>query len=252
MDEHDRLTEVFFDVQRGLPRQGIGSNEQTLRALALCSGLPRSVSVLDIGCGPGMQTVALARALSGDVTAVDLYEEFLDQLRESAEAAGLSDRITAVGADMADLPFGRESFDLIWCEGAAYFMGFEEALVGWQSLLRQGGYMAISEIVWTRPDPPPLVFDFYTSQYPGMTDVEGNLERIRNAGCELMGHFTLPEATWWDEYFTPLEAKLPALREKYAGDKEALGVVDAVRQECDIRRRFADTYGYEFFVVRVS
>jgi len=35
VDERDWATDVFFDVQRGLPRQGIGSDEQTLRALAL-------------------------------------------------------------------------------------------------------------------------------------------------------------------------------------------------------------------------
>jgi len=61
MDDIDpRLLEVFFDVQRGLPRQGVGDSESTRKALALCSQLPDKPVVLDIGCGPGMQTIVLA------------------------------------------------------------------------------------------------------------------------------------------------------------------------------------------------
>ena len=61
-------------MQRGLPRQGIGSDEETLRALALCMGLPAPPVILDVGCGPGVQTMTLARATGGRVTAVDLHE----------------------------------------------------------------------------------------------------------------------------------------------------------------------------------
>ena len=68
-----RLLEVFFEVQRGLPRQGPGDNGSTNKALALCLGLPDKPSVLDIGCGPGMQTMALAEASSGSIIAVDKY-----------------------------------------------------------------------------------------------------------------------------------------------------------------------------------
>ena len=65
MDESLELMEVFLDVQRGLPRQGPGCDESTQKALALCVGLPENPAVLDIGCGTGMQTVALAQALGG-------------------------------------------------------------------------------------------------------------------------------------------------------------------------------------------
>ena len=58
-----KLLEVFFDVQRGLPRQGPGSNECTNEALAFCDELPDNPSVLDIGCGPGMQTSCHSESL---------------------------------------------------------------------------------------------------------------------------------------------------------------------------------------------
>jgi ubiquinone/menaquinone biosynthesis C-methylase UbiE len=250
IDEKQRLTDVFFDVLHGLPRQGIGSDEQTLRALALCEDLPDKPDVLDIGCGPGMQTVALAKALDARITAVDLHDEFLDELRARADAAGVRDRIGIMRADMAYVPFGADSFDLIWCEGAAYIMGVTEALLAWQRPLRRSGYVALSEIVWTQPDPPAEVLEFHGGAYQGMTDIEGNLERFRVTGYDVVGHFLLPEACWWDDYYDPLEAKLPALFEKYAGDEPALEIVESTRREIELRRRYPDAFGYAFFVGR--
>jgi len=60
MTDDRRLLNVFFEVQRGLPRQGPGCDESTLQALALCR-LPERPAILEIGCGPGMQTVELAK-----------------------------------------------------------------------------------------------------------------------------------------------------------------------------------------------
>lgn len=249
-NDDERLTEVFFDVQRGLPRQGIGSEESTLRALGFCTDLPVEHEVLDVGCGPGMQTVALAGALDGRITAVDLHEEFLEELRARAVAAGVIDRITILRASMDDLPFEPGSFDLIWCEGAAYIMGVPESLASWHRLLRRAGYVAFSELVWTMADPPAEVVDLFQPGYPSMTDVEGTLARIHEAGYDVIGHFLLPESAWWEDYLAPLEAKLPGLSARYAGDKEALAIVDTTRQEIELRRRFPDAYGYAFFIGR--
>jgi hypothetical protein len=96
------------------------------------------------------------------------------------------------------------------------------------------------------------VVELYARGYAGMTDVEGNLARVRDAGYELVGHFRLAEAAWWDEYFGPLEAKLPALVEKYAGDDAAPASVDDTRLEIALRRRYPESFGYEFFVARAA
>ena len=252
MDENARLFEIFLDVQRGLPRQGPGCEASTRAALALCRGLPARPTILDVGCGPGMQTVVLATACDGVVTAVDTGREYLDQLQARAEAAGVADRIETLTADMTALPFEPARFDLIWSEGAAYVMGFAAALSAWRRFLKPGGFIAVSELVWLRPDPPAEVAAFFRDEYPAMTDVAANLETVRHAGYELLGHFTLPDAAWWDHYYTPLQAKLPALREKYAGDDAALRLIATTEREIDMRRRFGDCYGYEFFVGRAS
>lgn len=249
-DDHG-LGEVFFELHRDLPREGPGDDASTLRALAMCAELPVHPDVLDVGCGPGMQTVALADATGGIVTAVDLHEAFLDQLRERAAEAGVRERILAMRGDMTDLPFGRHSFDLIWCEGAVYIMGVSEALSSWRECLRPGGYIVFSELTWLVEDVPAAAWGFFTHAYPGVRDIAGNLARIRAADYEVVGHFTLPAESWWTYYGTPLEARIPALRERYAGDEAALAVIEEVIDEHAIRRAYPDSYGYEFYVARL-
>lgn len=248
MDDDPRLFEVFLDVQRGLPRQGPGLDEITLKVLALCRGLPERPAVLDIGCGPGMQTMALARAVDGPITAIDVHEEYLDILEARAAEAGVAGRMNVRMADMSSLPFRPESFDLVWSEGAAYIMGFAAALTDWKVLLRPGGFIAVSELVWLRPDPPAEMAAFFAAEYPAMTDIETNLSTVEDCGYEPFGHIILSDDGWWRHYYSPLEAKLPEMRETYAGDEEALGVIDMTAREIDMRRRFGDWYGYAFFV----
>ena len=250
MNEDQRLFDIFLDVQRGLPRQGPGCEESTLRALSLCGELSERADLLDIGCGPGMQTATLAKAVDGNVAAVDIRREYLKQLKGRVEAAGIASQIAILAGDMKAPPFAPESFDLVWSEGAAYIMGFGKALAEWRRLLKPGGYIAVSELVWLQPDAPAELAEFFGSEYPPMTHVEANLTALRACGYDSKGHFTLPDAAWWEHYYTPLTAKLPSLRERYARDSGALGVIDMTEREIEMRRRFPDWYGYEFFVGR--
>lgn len=252
MDGDSALEAVFRDVQHGLPRQGPGTDAATLHALELCTDLPEPARVLDIGCGPGMQTLAIARSRDVQVVAVDLDKTYLAELTDAARLAGLEDRVETHVLDMADLPFGDGEFDLVWSEGSAYIMGFENALRAWRHLLRPGGYAMVSELCWLTDAPGQPIAAFFAEGYPAMTDVASRAATMEACGYEVLGHFTLPDEGWWRHYYTPLEGKLPDLEDRYAADESALELVRLTRREIEMRHQYPDHYGYEYFIGRFT
>lgn len=242
--------DLFFELFDGLPRQGPGDPASTRRALGLLPPLGPRARVLDVGCGTGGATLPLARHTAARLTALDRHGPFVLELRRQARAAGLADRLQAVVGDMARIGFRSGSFDAVWCEGAAYVLGIEPALRAWRELLRPGGHVALTDSCWLAPDRPPECAAFWQSEYPAMTDVAGVLAAAGRAGYSLVGHFTLPDAAWWSDYYDPLGRNLAAFAARHAGQPEALELAASVGREIDARRRFAPWYGYVFFVLR--
>jgi SAM-dependent methyltransferase len=240
---------VFFEIHSGLPREGPGNRDSTQRALALAGDLPPRPRVLDIACGPGMQTLDLAQLLpTATITAIDGHAPFLIELRRRAAEHGYAQRITTQLADLRALPFAPATFDLIWCEGAAYIMGFERALNAWKPLLERTGRMATTEPVWLRADAPARVRDQWTS-YPAMTDVPACREAVARAGLKLLGDFVLPEAAWWDHYYGPMQARLTELADAYRNDATAQAVLDDCAAEIACFRDYSSFYGYVFLIM---
>ena len=244
------LPGIFFEIHSGLPREGPGDDRSTERAFRLVRRLPKKPEILDIGCGPGAQSLALARLSGGRVTAVDNHGPFLDDLRERASRAGLENRTSTVLASMSDLPFGDSSFDLVWSEGAIYIMGFENGLRSWRRLLKPGGWMAVSEVAWLKENPPEELLDFWQAGYPGIKTIEVDLAVIRDCGYDAHGHFVLPEDSWWESYYRPLEAKVSRLKDRYRGNAEALEQIEQETAEMDLFRKYSAFYGYVFFVMK--
>jgi SAM-dependent methyltransferase len=244
------MTNVFFEIHSGLPREAPGDDASTARALALARGLPPKPDILDVGCGPGAQTLVLARATGGAVLAVDNHAPFLEDLRRRASWAGLADRVQSIRGSMFELPFMEAAFDLIWSEGAIYIMGFDHGLQSWRRLLRPAGWLAVTEVAWLRDDPPREIVDFWTAGYPGIRTVAENLAAIRDGGYDPAGHFVLPESSWWDSYYVPVLERVARLKETYRGDAEALGILDQETLEIDLYRKYSSYYGYVFFVMK--
>lgn len=234
---------LFFELHTGLLREAPGGTEETLKALAL-TGLGGAVRVLDIGCGPGAAVVAILGALpEAKAVAVDLHAPFLAEAALRAEKAGVGARLETLKADMGALPFEPGRFDLLWCEGAIYFLGIGQALDLWRPLLAPGGRIAFTDAVWLAEKPGPDVRAFW-SGYPGMTDRAGVRATIAAAGWRLLGEFVLPERAW-ERYYGPLGARCEALAAEHGADHPVLA---EARREIGIWREHGRDYGYAFFV----
>jgi SAM-dependent methyltransferase len=239
----------FLQIYGTLPRAGPGSNEATCRAMDLMSLGSAKLRLLDIGCGPGMQTVELLRNTSGTVVALDVFPSMLARVEASAERAGVADRLETLELDMNDMDFPSGSFDVIWSEGAIYFLGFESGLRKIREFVKPGGYVAVSEAVWLKPDPPAEVLEFW-KEYPEIDTVANKLSVIERLGYESVGHFVLPPSAWTDEYYDPMEERIAEKEVEWKDVPAAAAVLDEARKEVATFRRNPDCFSYAFFVMR--
>ena len=240
----------LYELFESLPRCGPGNNESTRRAFGVIAEPPEQPLILDIGCGPGVQTIELAKISDGIITALDNHQPFLDTLLKAARDEGVEKNIVTKNISMLDMDFGNNTFDIIWSEGALYCMGFRNGLRKCRQLLKDGGYLAVSECVYLAPGRPEPVTKFFDREYPEIKDVKGNIALIQNEGFSLLSHFTLPESAWLDSYYLPMEEELVRLTKKYTGKKIALNVFEQARHEIEIYKKYSRFYGYEFFIMR--
>lgn len=243
--------DALFLIHSELPREGPGSDAATRDALRRLGPLPSSPRVLDLGCGPGRQTLVLARELGVPVTAVDLHAPFLASLERSAAAQGLGHLVRTLKADFGALEDAPCSYDLLWSEGAIYNLGWAEGLRRWRPLLRPGGFLAATEATWLTEARPLDAVAFWREAYPSMGTVASNSEAARAAGYDVLDTFVLPASAWWDEYYRPLEARIESLRERARGDAELASAISETEREISLYSRYGASYGYVFYLLRV-
>ncbi len=242
---------IFFEIHKDNPREGPGDNGSTLRAFQMIPDLPGKPKILDMGCGPGMQTLELARISDGFITALDNHQPFLDQLDRRGRKAGLQDKIEIINQSMFSLDLPEKSFDLIWSEGAIFIPGFKKGLEDWKKYLKPGGYLAVSELAWFKDSPPAEIKEYFALNYPPMLDISGNFRIIKETGYQIIGHFALPEQAWRN-YFDPIAERVVGLKEKYASDTQTMQELKAEDLEVEMYRRYHEYYGYLFFIMRNS
>lgn len=234
----------LFELYESTPRQGPGSAQTTRKALGLLPELAIQ-RVLDLGCGTGGSTIVLAQETTAHVTAVDIHGPFLETLEARARELGLADRITTKAGDMAEVASLGDDFDLIWAEGSAYSIGFENALSRWRPLLRPAGCLVVTELVWFTAEPDERAVSFFTSEYPDMKDEAARIADAKRLGYDVVATFRLPSSDW-RAYYAGLEAPL---REAIAKHGE-LKMYAAMKREAEIYERYGDSYGYVCLVMQ--
>ncbi|MCP4049319.1 MAG: class I SAM-dependent methyltransferase [bacterium] len=233
-------------IYKNILRQGPGQKSETEKAFNLLDGLPQSPQILDIGCGTGAQTLNLADLTTGNIIAVDNHKSFLDILNRKNKTT-----ISTLLADMSDLPFDPDSFDLIWSEGAIYLMGFEKGLSKWKSLVKSGGYIAVTEISWLKDTSiiPKEIYKFWKEAYPAIQSIKKNVCVIEKSGYELIDHFTLSKKAW-QTYYTPMEAEINVLQNKYQTSTDIVNQLELEKTEIRLYEKYSDYYGYVFYIMK--
>lgn len=108
---------------------------------------PDGARVLDLGCGQGWSSLAMAEALPGvTVTGVDLDQASVREARSHAEEAGLGDRVVFVHTDAASAPLDGGQADLVTMFESLHDMADPVgALSAARGLVRDSGAVLIGD-----------------------------------------------------------------------------------------------------------
>lgn len=242
------MMDLLIEAHIGLERQGPGSPDTVAKALGFLGPLGELKNTADLGCGTGGQTFLLAEHLEGKITGLDLFREFTDELNSKAEILGLEDKVSAVTGRMEDLPFEKESFDLIWSEGAIDNIGFAAGLEHWRGFLRDGGYVAVSCPSWLTKEHPEEVGQFWEEAGSPLDTVENNIKAMQECGYAYVASFALSEECWTENYFYPRAIEIDRLLAKY-DDSETMKQYAALNQkEVALYLEYGQHYGYVFYI----
>jgi len=124
--------------------------------LADLAAARRPDQLLDVGCGTGSTTVAIARRLgtAAACVGVDISEPMLAAARARADREGVTP--TFICADAQIYPFEPGSFDLIVSRfGVMFFQDSVQAFANLRRAAREGGELQM--IVWRSPADNPFM-----------------------------------------------------------------------------------------------
>ena len=108
--------------------------------------LPRTATVLDLGCGTGVVARAIAArdGFTGTVTGIDLSDDFIAAAETFAADDGVSDRVQFAVGDAHQLDFRAASFDTVVAHTLVSHVRDPLAVLAEAArVVRPGGYLAV-------------------------------------------------------------------------------------------------------------
>lgn len=220
MDDHDQkrktmVKETFDTVSQGYDNNSLRFFPRSAENMAALLDLKGDEQVLDVACGTGHASLAVARKLpKGRVTALDFSAGMLGQARRKADTLGIKNIRFAEG-DMQNLPFPTGSFDSAICSFGIFFvMDMEAQLAHIASRVKPGGRVMISSFQESYFHPLKELFLGRLSAY-GVQDPPQAWKRIAHAaGCRQLfasagltrirveernvGYHLAGAEEWWD------------------------------------------------------
>ena len=140
----------------------LGSNAASIVGVLKDLGLPASAQVVDLGCGKGAVTVAIAKAFGCQVEGIELFAPFIDSCRQRATAAGVQRLCRFHHADILTLAGRTEPADVAVYAALGDVLGpLEESIGVIRCFVRRGGLILICD---------GYVQQDGTSDFPGFED----------------------------------------------------------------------------------
>jgi len=148
----------YLDMQAyvGITKHN-GGFAATNELLALCH-IEDAQEVLDVGCGIGVGPAYIAKRHGCRVVGVDISEKMIEWSRRRAREERVEDKVEFRTANVLELPFEADRFDVVLCESVLAFVEDKRrAIRECVRVTKPGGYVGLNETFWIKEAPLELV-----------------------------------------------------------------------------------------------
>jgi len=156
--ESKRVEEMnYFELLAWL---GIGSShpggfpatQQNLEAMQVKT----EEYLLDAGCGSGLTACHLAKTIGCKIIGIDINPQMVEKACQRAEKEGVSHLVEFMQADVYNLPFADNHFDLVIAESITVFLDKVKVYEEFYRVLKPEGRVADLEMVLIAELPPNI------------------------------------------------------------------------------------------------
>ena len=185
-------------------------------------------TILDVGCGTGVPTIELAKISKGDLIAIDKNAEDLEKLDEKIGKEKLSNQIKTMQVSLLKNNFDDNFFDIIWAEGVIHVIGFEKGFKACYRILKPNGYLVLNEAI---------------------KKISPLLDSLKTFGYKKCKVLKLPEGSWWNEFYNPLEQKIINLLKKDPNLKKDKEII-RYQQEIEMVKPNPKSFDSAFYILK--
>lgn len=146
MDYFSRVKEEFKRQAETLSVASVFTDSGVLEQIRIAVKPTKAMKVLDLGCGPGIVTAALAPDVK-EIVAYDLTPEMIEKARKKCNESGLKNVRFELGS-AEQLPFEEESFDCVVARLTIHhFLDPHRVMKEVVRVTRRGGKVVVADVV---------------------------------------------------------------------------------------------------------
>ncbi len=146
--------QASFDVSKHL-----GGVKATDELLEMCH-ITENSKILDVGCGVGATISYIAKKYGVQVTGIDQSERMVQRATKRVAKRNVKDLVKVEVADVINLPFEDNSFDIVMTESVLTFVENKpKAIDEIVRVTKSGGYIGLNETILFDKSPPKEILD---------------------------------------------------------------------------------------------
>jgi ubiquinone/menaquinone biosynthesis C-methylase UbiE len=221
----------------------------SVRLIAETCSLSQASRVLEVASGKGEAACTLAERFGSRVVGVDVHPLAVGYSTAKARERRLSSLVAFVQSDGKCLPARMGTFDVSFCIGAPSIVGLECCLQELARVTKEGGWIAVSDIVWRKKPEAPLgpELEWVAAAQPCLAAHE--YERLVEENGVNVKLTHVYDRSAWEEYYRPMMEVIRQTRRDCASDPGALAWADENEQEIAVEERLAEQFlDYTVFI----